>query len=115
MPVAQIDALTRLNGARRALGTYGHRLLEGFVALGYSLNALAPQLGVSRQDLGGAVAATLVRLTEHYAEADEERDWRRADKRKAHAAVAGVLKNVDTADGRRAACCPYESRVPASS
>lgn len=95
MPVSQIDALTRLRAAQRAVGTHGHQLLEGFVGLGFSLNALAPTLGMSRQDLGGAFAATLLRLTEHYAEADEERDWRRADVRRARAAV-WTLKNVDT-------------------
>ncbi len=71
--ISAIDALTRFSKASAAVGRFGSSLLVAFVCEGMSINAIsqdAARAGWSRQDLVGAVVATLTRLTEHYETVD---------------------------------------------
>lgn len=87
--IARVDALTRHHKAAAAVGRFGTSLLIAFVVESLSLNSIAADLDArrqraidagrdtggmwSRQDLTGAVVATLARLGEHYSEIDDAR------------------------------------------
>lgn len=70
IPCGQLDAATRHRQAAQAVGKKSTERLLAYICLDLSLKAAAAILGVSRQDLGGALISDLERLVEHYHEVD---------------------------------------------
>lgn len=63
---ARVDAITRYNRAKAALGTAGDALLRAFVADGVSLTRTAELANMNPHNLSGMVALVLIQLAEHY-------------------------------------------------